>query len=318
MSENKKPIRFKALEVGAIKPDSTLTKFKIENFGPVKEGEIELGDITLFLGYPSTGKSYIMRSLYPVFVFSKFGTLFVPYYREFSVLIPDDVQRDIGYMFGLSYTSFIAHFYEGKKILKTQPNDEAKKYIIDLLRELVGDIQVDDNNRIYYKNDLILPAETSAMTTELTAMLIPLLDIKTPAYVFIEEPEAHIHYAYQLVLAVIFLSLVNLGYKFVISTHSDIFAQFLGELVKYKPSKEKILELLKNVIGDIPPTFDKMTARAVEALKQISLKTYYFTKEGKVVQHSIDSLIITTPGISVEVMNKLFDWTIDISSRNDC
>jgi len=317
MRENKKPIKFKALEVGAIKPDSTLTKFKIENFGPVKEGEIEIGDITLFLGYPSTGKSYIMRSLYPVFVFSKFGTLFIPYYRELSVLIPDDTQKDIGYMFGLSYSSFIAHFHEGKKILKNQPNEGTKKYIIDLLRSLVGDIQVDDDNRIYYMNDLSLPTETSAMTTELTAMLIPLLDIQTPAYVFIEEPEAHIHYAYQLVLAVMFLSLVNLGYKFVISTHSDVFGQFLGELVKYKPSKEKISELLKNIIGDIPPIFGKMTERAVEALKQINLKTYYFEKDGKVTEKSIDQLIITTPGISVEVMDKLFDWTFEVSSEND-
>jgi len=216
-----------------------------------------------------------------------------------------------------TYRSFIEHFNAGKAIIKSEILSDKQKFILDLITSATSmKITVDELTQIYYllENRPLIPLQASAMVNEISTMLIPLLDLETPSLVFIEEPEAQLHPAYQLVLAVMLLSLVDMGYRFVISTHSDIFAQFLGELVKYKPSKEKILELLKNVLGDIPPTFDEMTGRAVNTLKEIKLYSYYF-KEGKVSRKSIDELIIVTPGITKEVMDKLFDWTLEVSKN---
>jgi len=39
-------------------------KLHLSNLGPIKHGEIELGDITLFVGKPNTGKSLAMKALY--------------------------------------------------------------------------------------------------------------------------------------------------------------------------------------------------------------------------------------------------------------
>jgi len=39
-------------------------KLKIKKLGPVMDSEIELGDITLFLGPPNTGKSYTLKATY--------------------------------------------------------------------------------------------------------------------------------------------------------------------------------------------------------------------------------------------------------------
>ncbi|WP_338248388.1 hypothetical protein [Pyrodictium abyssi] len=39
-------------------------KLILENFGPVRSAELSLGDVTLPLGPPNTGKSYAMRALY--------------------------------------------------------------------------------------------------------------------------------------------------------------------------------------------------------------------------------------------------------------
>ena len=216
-----------------------------------------------------------------------------------------------------TYRSFNEHFNAGKEIIKSGILNDKQKFILGLITSTTGmNIAVDELNQIYYllENRPLTPLQVSAMINEISTMLIPLLDLETPSLVFIEEPEAQLHPAYQLVLAVILLSLVSMGYKFVISTHSDIFAQFLGELVKYKPSKEKILELLKNVIGEIPPAFDEMTERAVKALKEIKLYSYYFEK-GEVSRKTVDELIIVTPGISVEVVEKLFDWTVEVSKN---
>jgi len=216
-----------------------------------------------------------------------------------------------------TYRSFNEHFNAGKNIIKSGILNERQKFILDLITSTTGmKITVDEFNQIYYllESRPLTPLQVSAMVNEISTMLIPLLDLETPSLVFIEEPEAQLHPAYQLVLAVMLLSLVSIGYKFVISTHSDIFAQFLGELVKYKPSKEKILELLKNILGEIPPAFDEMAERAVNALKEIKLHTYHF-KEGKVNSVSIDDLIIRIPGITKEVMDKLFYWMLEVSEN---
>jgi len=39
-------------------------KLRLSNLGPIKHGEIELGDITLFVGKPNTGKSTAMRAIF--------------------------------------------------------------------------------------------------------------------------------------------------------------------------------------------------------------------------------------------------------------
>jgi len=39
-------------------------KLHLSNLGPIKHGEIELGDITLFVGKPNTGKSTAMKALF--------------------------------------------------------------------------------------------------------------------------------------------------------------------------------------------------------------------------------------------------------------
>ncbi|BFH72991.1 hypothetical protein SJAV_09350 [Sulfurisphaera javensis] len=39
-------------------------KFHFEYLGPIKNADIELGDLTFILGYPSTGKSYILKAIY--------------------------------------------------------------------------------------------------------------------------------------------------------------------------------------------------------------------------------------------------------------
>jgi len=39
-------------------------KLKIKKLGPITDSEIELGDVTLFLGPPNTGKSYTLKAIY--------------------------------------------------------------------------------------------------------------------------------------------------------------------------------------------------------------------------------------------------------------
>jgi len=46
-------------------------KFKLVNIGPIRDAEIELGDFTLFLGLPSTGKSFALKTIFSSLIFLK-------------------------------------------------------------------------------------------------------------------------------------------------------------------------------------------------------------------------------------------------------
>ena len=39
-------------------------RIKVKGLGPVAEGEVELGDLTVFFGPPNSGKSTLIRAIY--------------------------------------------------------------------------------------------------------------------------------------------------------------------------------------------------------------------------------------------------------------
>ncbi len=43
------------------------TTIKLANFGPIRYGEISLGDLTVLFGYPNTGKTYTVKALYSMY-----------------------------------------------------------------------------------------------------------------------------------------------------------------------------------------------------------------------------------------------------------
>lgn len=48
----------------ANKPEAANVKFRFKNLGPVKEAELELGDLTIIAGRNNTGKTYVTYALY--------------------------------------------------------------------------------------------------------------------------------------------------------------------------------------------------------------------------------------------------------------
>ncbi len=56
-------------------------KVYLSNLGSIKYGEIELGDITLFVGKPNTGKSLVMKTI--LREDETKGVVYLPYSRPF-------------------------------------------------------------------------------------------------------------------------------------------------------------------------------------------------------------------------------------------
>jgi len=113
---------------------------------------------------------------------------------------------------------------------------------------------------------------------EITRIFLPLVDIQSPALVLIEELEASLKPAYQLLLLI--LSMVQHGYKFVISSGKELMTSFLGHLVRYKQSKEEIAELLKSKFG-YDPLPSSVMEEAVKRIRENSIKVYYLKWDRK-------------------------------------
>ncbi|MDT7906399.1 MAG: AAA family ATPase [Sulfolobales archaeon] len=88
-------------------------KLYLSNLGPIKHGEIELGDITLFVGKPSTGKSTAMKALF------------------YSLYCPGNLIELRGYPLEVRDNSFLQRFAIDRE--KTEKN--YKSFIRDSLPE---------------------------------------------------------------------------------------------------------------------------------------------------------------------------------------
>ena len=191
-----------------------------------------------------------------------------------------------------------------------------KNYILDVIKAITKmDIEVGKDDEIeFMQNGMKLdPFFASSMANEVTTILLPLADLQTPALVLIEEPEAHLHLAYQNLLLLVMLSLVQHSYKFLITTHGDLIAAFLGDLVRYKPSKEKILELLKKIFGQdfLNPTIEKIVEEAEKTVREGKIKVYYF-ENGTAKEFPARDLTYNVPGVTQQVIHSIVDWEFEL------
>ncbi len=99
-----------------------MTIIKIVNFGPIREGEIELGDLTVFAGYPNTGKSYTAKIIYSLnFISELIPTMYFPE-KEFI----DELYRSLNKRVVIEYLNRIAN--EIKNDVKSNIGDVKKKF----------------------------------------------------------------------------------------------------------------------------------------------------------------------------------------------
>lgn len=215
----------------------------------------------------------------------------------------------------LPIKNFLLHIDNAKE--KIRKNKIADSHILNLISAVTKTrIKVDEKGRIKLEiqNGVELePFYASAMINEVTSILFPLLNLQKPALVLIEEPESRLHLAYQILLLLVMLSLVQHGYKFVITTHSDLMASFLGDLVEHKPSKEKIMELLKNIFGQgiVSPTLEKIIEDVEKTTKGSKIEVYYF-ENGTAREVPANRLANEVLGVTRQVVDKVanLEWEL--------
>lgn len=143
------------------------------------------------------------------------------------------------------------YFYELASALRRKPTNGAAfpRLLEKLTREdvLNGKIEISEGGElVFQENGQVLPLPLVAMgvvNLGILALLIEYKIIDEETFIFIDEPEAHLHPAWQVVMAETLFALSQQGVNVVIATHSVDILKWLEVHVKEKPEDEKLIAL---------------------------------------------------------------------------
>ena len=252
-------------------------KLYLSNLGPIKHGEIELGNITIFVGKPNTGKSLAMRAIYQ-------------HLKERGI-------KDVVYL------------HQWRSINAFLNDNNYNEKIYNLLKPLLkGEIKYIDGELVYVEKDKIIPlGHVSASILEILSFL---LSAKEGSIILYEEPETHLHEELQLLMSVVLYALSSFN-RIVISTHSQTILYNIAHLSMLRPTKEE----LKDLFEDLNVKDFEALAEAVEKVnqKEVKVKIYHFT-EGEVKEVSVDEAVKGMPG-TIDVLEKEFKWFSSLHSK---
>jgi len=146
-------------------------------------------------------------------------------------------------------TSVPGYFYDLDRALASQYAGEiAFPGILDKLKAVMGgEIIVSDGGSLLFhegEHKFHLPLTATGITNlGILALLIERKVIDKGSVIFIDEPEAHLHPAWQVVMAEVLFELSRHGVTVVIATHSADILKWLEVQVKKHPDDERLVAL---------------------------------------------------------------------------
>ncbi len=159
----------------------------------------------------------------------------------------------------------------------------------------------------------------SALASEITGVLFPMLATPPNSCIIIEEPEAQLHHSAQALMALALAGIsAEFDHKVVFSTHSDIFAVVLAYLKELNPSEDQLVDLISRLLNiqNIHVERDKleMLAKTAVKAKDLDIRFYYYepTSEGvKVSERKAEDILKEVPGITT-VIDALASWALSL------
>ena len=151
-------------------------------------------------------------------------------------------------------------------------NDISQDLHEQLAQAVRGRIVISDNNELLFQeNDKSFPLSqvaTGVANLGFLGLLIEKGILDRGTFLFIDEPEAHLHPAWQVIMAEILFELARQGVKVVIATHSVDIIQWLEVHIKKHPDDEELVALNKFPVNnsDVDEDFETKIAKISEEL----------------------------------------------------
>ena len=140
-----------------------------------------------------------------------------------------------------------------------------------------GKIAISETGNLYFQeNDRSFPLPVTAMgiaNLGILALLIERKVLDEGTFLFIDEPEAHLHPAWQVTMAETLFELAKGGVKVVIATHSVDILKWLEVHVKRNPNDEGLIALNKFSVNGVE-TGEQDFNYKIAAIKQELTKPF--------------------------------------------
>ena len=267
---------------------------------------------------------------------------FIPFGRSTLVLGLESASREpftrsrflhsfIREFYSSAFASYVYWASKGRsRLLEGKLNERQVRLLKAVTPLLEGRLSTNATGRLLYKDwrgFLVDFQMSSALVEEVSGLVFALLSINGNAIVLIEEPEAQLHPAAQIIMALFLASLPSLcRCRVVASTHSDLLAITLSQLAVQKPGKEWVKELLEKLLEmlfkNLPEDLlsymkegvDVLAEAVAEAAENLDLRIYGFTREGRVKSVEPEEVLgKEVPGIS-KVIDEFTDWAFRLAS----
>ena len=166
------------------------------------------------------------------------------------------------------------YFYGLVSALRTSyPHNDIFQDLHKWLADAIGGkLVISENNELLFQEkDKSFPLSLAAMGVANLGFLGLLIEksiLDRGTFLFIDEPEAHLHPAWQVTMAKILFELSRQGVKVVIATHSVDILQWLEVHIKKYPNDEKLVALNKFPVNDsnVDEDFETKMAKISEEL----------------------------------------------------
>jgi predicted ATPase len=267
-------------------------------------------------------------------VFNLQSILFIPFGRSpFTCQIDyisknplDRIELVNAYKPNMIYYSYLKWISRGRALLSEEK--EKCKEVGELFNPVLqGNVEFnkETDEIIYKRNGVSVPIKhASALAEEVVGILLPIFTLPPNSCIIIEEPEAQLHYSAQILMALTLASLSKkFGHKIVISTHSDVLAITLAYLKIFKPKKDDIINLIRELLNMQYINLENIAldplAKELSEDFNLNMKFYYHkpSPEGvMVVEKCVKDIIEDVPGIS-EVVELLASWSLNLDMRED-
>lgn len=208
----------------------------------------------------------------------------------------------------------------GRGLLFDPNLEEWKKKLLRIVTPLIeGALTPDPAGKLMYKDWRGVNVDVdvaSALVDEVSGILLPLLTVKEKSLILIEEPEAQLHPGAQIIMALFIASLMELcKCKVVVSTHSDLFAITIAQLVEQKPDKKWIIELIKGLVPHVNDGVEDLATIVAESIGNLDVKVYEYTREGSVNFVEAKTLLSERVPSITEVIDTLTDWAFRLAAH---
>ncbi len=181
---------------------------------------------------------------------------------------------------------------------------------------LMGKLRAEPGELVYEFNGDGVPVKfASALAAEASALMLAATSLvggeADEKWLLIEEPESQLHPAMQAVAAAVILRLASTGIRVAVTTHSDVFAVTLLELVRAARTGtlQKALDSLAERLNVSMPVLEE------EKLRRLDVRILYTRKRraGKgyeVAELKLDEALSRLPGLS-DVVLEVARWSLE-------